>query len=72
MVLNGNYDRISALGMLMLLREDRQKYLDARMSGGSIVTGTGLQFDRYFIKNSGGTLSHRREAWPDQIPGESL
>ena len=69
---NGNYDRISALGMLMLLREDRQKYLDARMSGGSIVTGTGLQFDRYFIKNSGGTLSHRREAWPDQIPGESL
>ena len=58
---NGNYDRISAIGMLMLLREDRQKYLESYVNGSLHISGSGLQFDKYFITNSRGTLSYRSE-----------
>jgi hypothetical protein len=57
---NGNFDRISAAGMLMLLREDRQKYLENAMRS---ETGrqVGIQFDEYFLRNSRGTLSYNNQ-----------
>jgi len=57
---NGNFDRISACGMLMLLREDRQKYLENTMRSES-ERRTGIQFDPYFLKNSHGLLSYNNE-----------
>jgi hypothetical protein len=57
---NGNFDRISAMGMLMLLREDRQKFLENYMSS-ETNRRTGIQFDQYFLKNSRGTLSYNNE-----------
>jgi hypothetical protein len=56
---NGNFDRISACGMLMLIREDRQKFIDNIMNSEN-KPFTGLQFDPYFIRNSKGTLSYNR------------
>jgi hypothetical protein len=53
--INGNYDRVSACGMLMLLREDKQKYIENSMSNEGRVM-VGFQFDPYFVKNSKGTL----------------
>lgn len=56
---NGNFDRISALGMLMLIREDRQKFIENIMNS-ETQTSIGLQFDDYFIRNSKGHLSYKR------------
>jgi len=56
---NGNFDRISACGMLMLIREDRQKFIENAMNSEKTVN-IGLQFDDYFIRNSRGTLSYKR------------
>lgn len=57
---NGNFDRISACGMLMLLREDRQKYLENAMKSES-ERRTGMQFDIYFQKNSHGLLNMNKQ-----------
>jgi hypothetical protein len=53
---NGNFDRISACGMLMLIREDRQKFIDNIMNSEN-KPFTGLQFDPYFLRNSKGHLT---------------
>lgn len=53
---NGNFDRVSACGMLMLLREDRQKFIENIMNK-ETQNRVGLQFDDYFIRNSRGTLT---------------
>jgi hypothetical protein len=52
---NGNFDRISSCGMLMLIREDRQKFIENVMNSEK-QSRIGLQFDDYFIRNSKGTL----------------
>jgi len=52
---NGNFDRISSAGMLMLLREDRQKYLENAMRS-ETDRSTSMAFDDYFRRNSHGTL----------------
>jgi hypothetical protein len=57
---NGNFDRISAAGMLMLLREDRQKFLENMMKSEN-ERKTGMQFDVYFMRNSRGTLSYNTQ-----------
>jgi hypothetical protein len=54
--IDGNFDRVSAAGMLMLLREDRQKYIENAMNRDKGIT-VGLQFDKYFVRNSKGTLN---------------
>lgn len=52
---NGNFDRVSAMGMLMLIREDKQKFLENSKSNEG-QQATGLAFDEYFRRNSKGTL----------------
>lgn len=52
---NGNFDRVSACGMLMLIREDRQKFIENLMNS-ETNRPVGLQFDKYFLKNSKGLL----------------
>jgi len=58
--INGNFDRISACGMLMLIREDRQKFIDNVMNSEKDIR-IGLQFDDYFLRNSKGTLSFHKD-----------
>lgn len=57
---NGNFDRIASIGMLMLLREDRQKFLENAMNSEN-QRRTGMQWDDYFLRNSRGTLSYNTE-----------
>lgn len=57
---NGNFDRISCGGMLMLIREDRQKFIENVMNSENKPM-SGLQFDDYFLKNSKGTLQVGKE-----------
>lgn len=57
---NGNFDRISCGGMLMLIREDRQKFIENVMNSENKPMN-GLQFDSYFLKNSKGTLRIGKE-----------
>jgi intein/homing endonuclease len=58
--INGNYDRVSACGMLMLLREDRQKFLENSMSNENNRSKS-FAFDDYFLRNAKGTLRMEKD-----------
>ena len=56
---DGNYDRVSALGMVMLFREDRRKYVEGRLSENTHSTKSQDDyFTRNFDERFGKTISY--------------